>query len=414
MSKISEQFERHGDKENSKFFEDYLQKIYDEREKMGLDDLFQKMRGIVVQVAAGEAIKYLMELYLMTPYRFRVGYENATHKVYVLQVKPEFPFMFILEPKAADYFDNFTAANSLFLRAAEKPNVRYIGEIYQVKNLKETVEVLKIPGVRMQPKEVLKNQFLANENFRVSEISYFTNNVVIYTEKDLNDLDALGLGEIFGLGNDIEQLEQVNKVHEDLELHKLIRGIDHMATRVFSGAREDAILELLVMTNYYFWGSYNIDDMNSSTNISRSPGLPDELLSPAKVFTANNTPFYVGHIDKLPSPTEDFVRNFGRRMHHIAYEVIDGERPDKMKNIDYVVSKLHEENIPFLAQVIGECKDFPDLKQIFSKSSNYSFLITEYVQRCQGFAGFFTKTNVAALTAAAGEDEKLKESGVSD
>ena len=77
------------------------------------------------------------------------------------------------------------------------------------------------------------------------------------------------------------------------------------------------------------------------------------------------------------------------------------------KNIDYVVEKLISEKIPFLAQVIGECRDFPDLKQIFSKSSPHSFLITEYVQRCQGFAGFFTKTNVGYLTKAAGEDEKL-------
>jgi hypothetical protein len=64
-------------------------------------------------------------------------------------------------------------------------------------------------------------------------------------------------------------------------------------------------------------------------------------------------------------------------------------------------------DIKFLEQIIGECRDFPDLKQIFSKSSLFSVLVTEYVQRCHGFEGFFTKTNVAYLTKAAGLDEAL-------
>ena len=43
--------------------------------------------------------------------------------------------------------------------------------------------------------------------------------------------------------------------------------------------------------------------------------------------------------------------------------------------------------------------DEPNLKQIFSKHSPYSLLITEYVERCFGYEGFFTKSNVAALKA---------------
>ena len=37
-------------------------------------------------------------------------------------------------------------------------------------------------------------------------------------------------------------------------------------------------------------------------------------------------------------PTEDFVRNFGRRMHHMAYEVLDGSHSAGEKNVDYVVN----------------------------------------------------------------------------
>jgi hypothetical protein len=156
------------------------------------------------------------------------------------------------------------------------------------------------------------------------------------------------------------------------------------------------------------WGSYNIGDQNSSTNICRNTQSIPESISPAKVFTANNTPYYINHITKLPSPTENFVRRYGRRMHHIAYAVKDGfigPEEDDIKNVDYVVSQLQKCEAEFLEHVIGSCAE--GLKQIFSKPSQYSLLITEYIQRCDDFQGFFTKENVAALTEAAGYDDLI-------
>jgi len=70
--------------------------------------------------------------------------------------------------------------------------------------------------------------------------------------------------------------------------------------------------------------------------------------------------------------------------------------------------------VPFLAHIVGECKDEPDLKQIFSKHSKYSLLISEYVERCHKFKGFFTKQNVASLTEAAGKDERYEHGHVFD
>ena len=186
-----------------------------------------------------------------------------------------------------------------------------------------------------------------------------------------------------------------------------------MATRILAGEREDAILEYLTMVPYYFWGAYNITEMNSSTNVTRNPNVPDDKMSPARVFTANNTPSFVNSFESLPMPTEDFVRNFGRRMHHMAVAVIDGHVADE-KNVDYVVRQLSEMGTDFLAHVVGECKDEPNLKQIFSKSSAYSLLITEYVERCHGYEGFFTRGNVAALTEAAGAAERYEHGHVFD
>ncbi len=208
---------------------------------------------------------------------------------------------------------------------------------------------------------------------------------------------------------DLELFKKMKEVQEGLKILPYIMPIDHLATRVFCHDREHAILEYLTMSSYYLWGAYDIDDQNSSTNITRNVHQVPETRSPAKVFTSNNTPYYVNHIVKLPSPTEDFVRNYGRRMHHIAYAVVDGlygKPEDDYQNVDFVVDQLKKAEKEFLLHVIGSCKE--GLKQIFSKASKSSYLITEYIQRCNEYEGFFTKENVGALTMAAGADELVQ------
>ncbi|MHB1282120.1 MAG: VOC family protein, partial [Acidithiobacillus sp.] len=153
------------------------------------------------------------------------------------------------------------------------------------------------------------------------------------------------------------------------------------------------------------WGSYDIPDQNSSTNVTKSVHFASELQSPAKVFTAANHPYFCNHLIGKASPTEAFVRNFGPRLHHLAVAVKDGHIEDQT-NIDHVVSALRNCGQKFLLEVIGSEQE--GLKQIFSSASEHSSLIVEYVQRFGDFQGFFTKDNVADLTAAAGADEILR------
>ena len=81
---------------------------------------------------------------------------------------------------------------------------------------------------------------------------------------DIDDLDALDLGEQLGCGDDTE-LERAAALQAAHGIKDLVLGLDHMATRILAGDREDAILEYLTMVPYYFWGAYNIIEMNSST-----------------------------------------------------------------------------------------------------------------------------------------------------
>ena len=404
-----------GDKKNSEFFEEYRLKIYERRLSCGLDQLLGKMRGIVIQVETGDAQAYLQELYLMSPYRFAAAYRSETHNIYVLISAARFPRMLVIEPLSADFEDDVKRLNMVYPLARAKPNARYIGEIFHTSDKQETAKILESHNVRFEYPGDTENSLYTLDAFLFSIPSDFTYNRVAYSDADFEDYDALQLGSRFELSAaQMAKLEAQAELGRQAGIHDLLTGVDHMATRVLAGEREDAILEFLTMSNYYFWGAYSIQEMNSSTNVNRNHNVLDDKESPAKVFTANNTPSFVNSFENLPMPTEDFVRNYGRRMHHIAYEVTDGDHPSGVKNVDYVVGELGTLGVPFLAHVVGECKDDPDLKQIFSKHSKYSLLITEYVERCHKFKGFFTKQNVASLTAAAGNDERYDHGHVFD
>ena len=404
-----------GDKRNSAFFEEYRAKIYERRLSLGLDQVLGSMRGLIIHLDTGDGLAYLGELALMTPYRLQASYISATHRIFVLCSQPQFPRMLVMEPLSPSYEDDIKQLNMVYPLAQRKPNARYVGEILQTSDLKSTQELLESCNIRFHYPGETQNSFYTLPSWRFTVPSDFTHNRLGYSARDLNDPDSLELGQPFQLtGAQQARLEERAALSEQLGISKLIEGIDHMATRVLAGEREDAILEYLTLSNYYFWGAYNIEEMNSSTNVTRHPEVDDDKKSPAKVFTANNTPSFVNSFENKPMPTEDFVRNYGRRMHHIAYEVSDGDHNQDMKNVDFVVEQLRDNGVPFLAQVIGECTDQPDLKQIFSKHSPLSVLITEYVERCHGFSGFFTRENVASLTEAAGHDERYDHGHVFD
>ena len=398
-----------GDKHNSEFFDEYRIKIYERRIASGLNDLLVGLCAVVVQVQTGDAINYIKELYVMTPYRYKTSFVSKTHKIYCLVNQKNAPVYFVTEPLNPNFNDDISRVNKLYPNAREKFNARYVGEIFKTKDKNETKKILMSHNFQFHDPDITENKFYCNQHIEFTRMSDQTFNSTGYTQEDIFDIETLELGQRLILTkSELAELDTVNQFTEEQGIRPLIKGIDHLATRILAGDREDAILEFLCLSNYYFWGAYNIHDMNSSTNVNRVPH-GDDIRSPAKVFTANNTPYMVNSFKNLPMPTEDFVRNYGRRLHHIAMEIIDGDHPKGGKNIDFVISTLRDKaHIAFLAKIFGACNDEPDLQQIFSKHSALSLLITEYVTRCHGFDGFFTKENVAALTEAAGLDETIK------
>jgi hypothetical protein len=404
---LSLQFARQGDKLNSDFFEEYLVRLLEERDRSGLTDMIHEIDAIMITVDPGHSIRYIGELALMTPYHYLVTLESEDHWTHILRVDMNSPDFLVREVKDPSIQGIFRSLNEVYPIGANKPNSRYMGEILRVSDLHGVVQCQQEREFRFFSQDQIRKLQLPG-NLAISKPSPYTHNIVAYMERPQDQIRTYALG-VSTIRDDVQEVYLAAKAKQvELGIDRLILPIDHLATRVYSQNREVAILEWLSLSSYYYWGSYDITDQNSSTNVTKSTHYPNELQSPAKVFTANNTPYFVNHLNKLPSPTETFVRNYGPRLHHIAVAVADGlTKENGLENIDYVVSQIASQGRNFLLDVIGSKED--GLKQIFSSASEHSSLIIEYVQRFGDFNGFFTKHNVAKLTHAAGVEEELLE-----
>ena len=398
MTINSLKFDRHGDKENSAFFEENLIRLLEERDALGLTELIFEIDALMISVDPEHATKYIAELALMTPYHYLVTLETEQHLTHVLRIDLNSPDILLREVKDPNLRGIFRSLNEVYPIGAKKPNSRYMGEIIRVSNLHSVVKLQEQREFRFfNQDEVRKLELPGNVSF--SKPSPYTHNIIGYLERKPDELRVYALG-LSVIKPDVQAAYLGAKtLQTKIGVTDLLLPLDHLATRVYSQNREVAILEYLSLSSYYFWGAYNIKDQNSSTNVTKSVHQTPESKSPAKVFTANNTPYFINHLEHLPSPTETFVRNYGPRLHHMAISVKDGEYANQ-ENIDFVVDAIAENGKGFLLDVIGSKEQ--GLKQIFSNASEHSSLIIEYVQRYGSFDGFFTQENVAKLTEAAG------------
>jgi len=395
---------RYGDKQNSPFFEDYLVRLLEERDRVGLTGMIREIDALMITVEPGNSLAYVGELCLMTPYHYLVTLETEQHATHILRIDMQAPDILVREVRDPNTRGIFRSLNEVYPIGAHKPNSRYMGEIFRVTNAHAVVDLQKSRDVRFFNQDQIRRLELPG-NMAVVKPSPYTHNIVGYWERPEAHIRVYALG-MSSIRPDVQAAYETAKTTQDkLGLDTLLLPIDHLATRIYSQNREAAILEYLTLTSYYYWGSYDITDQNSSTNVPKRVHFDNELESPAKVFTAANHPYFVNHLLQLPSPTEAFVRNYGPRLHHLAVAVNDGKTGGKA-NIDYVVDALRDCGQNFLLDVIGSEEE--GLKQIFSSASEYSSLIIEYVQRCGDFQGFFTKGNVARLTHAAGVEEGLR------
>ncbi|SNR62254.1 hypothetical protein SAMN04488503_0429 [Humidesulfovibrio mexicanus] len=155
---------------------------------------------------------------------------------------------------------------------------------------------------------------------------------------------------------------------------------DHASVRVRARDRDDAIVEFLELTNYEFSMAVYVDNLNSITNVARLPGEPYAMVITSGLGDS---------ADGQEGPTEKFIRNYGRRIHHLAF---------RTSRIEETFAGLKAQGMEFLLELVGSPEE--GLKQTFSRPSPHTLIVNEYIQRYEGFEGFFTKSNVTLLTEA--------------
>jgi len=391
------------DKKNSAFFYEYRHKLLEERDSLGLTESIHEIDAMMLTVDPGKSIEYIAELSLMSAYCYLYTLESDSHWTHVMRADDSSPDLIVREVKHEGIRGIFRSLNEVYPVGSEKPHSRYIGEVLRVTDLQEVVKLQQKRGFSFfSESEMLRLEL--PRNFAISKPSPYTHNIVAYCQRQKGEEKHYQLGVSFINTEASEVCAQAKQRQQELGIYGLILPVDHLATRIYSQNREVAVLEWLSLSSYYYWGSLDIVDQNSTTNVTKSIHYANELHSPAKVFSANNTPYFVNHLKIFPSPTENFVRNYGPRLHHIAMGVKDGA-VHGTENIDYVVDAIREQGKSFLLDVIGSKSE--GLKQIFSSASEHSSLIIEYVQRFGDFKGYFHKDNVAELTLAAGIEEEL-------
>ncbi|MFZ0105951.1 MAG: hypothetical protein WAK92_03735, partial [Thiobacillus sp.] len=316
-------FPRTGDKQNSPQFEDYLGRLLDERDRLGLTDAIRQIDALMITVEPSHSVAYVAELCVMTPYHYLVTLETEAHYTHILRIDMSAPDILVREVKDPNVRGIFRSLNEVYPIGAVKPNSRYMGEVLRVTDPHAVVDMQKARDIRFFNQEQIRKLELPG-NMAVVKPSPYTHNIVAYWERPESDIRVYALGWS-SIRDDMQAAyEGAKATQEQLGIDEMLLPIDHLATRIYSQNREAAILEYLTLSSYYYWGSYDIADQNSSTNVTKSVHYANELESPAKVFTAANHPYFMNHL-LTESPTEAFVRNFGPRLHHIAVAVADGE-----------------------------------------------------------------------------------------
>ena len=148
MIPTSLDFPRYGDKQNSDFFEEFLVQLLEDRDRSGLTSLIRQIDALMITVEPGHSIAYVGELCLMTPYHYLVTLESESHFTHILRIDMNAPDLLVREVKDPNTRGIFRSLNEVYPIGAQKPNSRYMGEIFRVTSLHDVVELQKSRDVR--------------------------------------------------------------------------------------------------------------------------------------------------------------------------------------------------------------------------------------------------------------------------
>jgi hypothetical protein len=348
---------------SDEFLDKEVPRVLEEREELGLSGLVGGLDHVIINTEPHMQRTAVEEFLRYTGFIYTDGFEDEHFRTCVLEV-PGSPAVLIRarRPGRNPYSSYNMAPNSMHL-----PNTRMESFVFSTPDLERYRSIQSTRGVNFQEDSRLDTDSLLfcqtiPSPFHGSSIG------VVQWKGDSRSFRTRGCRKLeweFGKSSG----GYLDHIFE----------LDHTATRVHAQHRDEAIIEFMELTSYTFAFAIYVRSFNSITNVAR---LSDGDF--AMVFTSGILPDS-GEDDV--GPTEQFIRNYGTRVHHMAF---------RTEEIDATYKSLGENGLGFLLELVGSPEE--GLKQTFSESSRSTLLVNEYIQRFGGFDGFFTRENVTLLT----------------
>lgn len=341
-----------------------VEKMAAERRALGLEGLVGGLEAVVFGVDGDRLEAAVGDFLNTTGYLYGSTVEGPEFRTCVLRLPGSADFLFRTRKAGASPF----ASEPLGPKTAHMPNTRVETMVFLCHDVERFAALQKKRGVR----------FLTPEPVRTESFGFIQTEPSAYSALSYGFVQWLKGGRQYAGGQDREiawSLPKPDKAHL-----RNVGVFDHASVRVHARHRDDAIVEFLGLTNYDFSMAVYVDNLNSITNVARYPGDPYAMVITSGLAVKD---------DMEEGPTEKFIRNYGRRIHHLAF---------RTENVVETFAGLKADGMQFLVELVGGEEE--GLRQTFSKPCAPTMMVNEYIQRYAGFDGFFTKSNVTALTKA--------------
>ncbi len=334
------------------------------RRNLGLDGLVGGLETVVVNVETDRLKDAAGEFLDSTGYFFGTALEGPGASACVLRLPGSADFLLRARRSGPNPFD----AEPTGPKSAHLPHTRVETMVFLCHDLERFAAIQKARGVRFLSPDVLRTDsslFIQTEPSPHSALSYgfvqWRRGGRQYADSAVQEADWC--------------LAKPDRAHL-----RSIGVFDHASVRVHGRDRDNAIVEFLELTSYEFAMSVYVDSLNSITNVARLPGEAYAMVITSGLGAGPGA---------QSGPTEAFIENYGRRIHHLAF---------RTERIQETFAGLKASGLEFLVELVGSPEE--GLRQTFSRPLANTLLVNEYIERYQGFDGFFTKSNVTLLTKA--------------
>jgi len=342
-----------------------MPRLLDARKESGLEGLVGDLAFVIINTEKERLHPAVQELTDNTGLALAQSFDEPDFTTAVMKTPGSADFL--IRNRKSDW--NPFKHNNLHPKSEHLPNTRLETFAFEVKDIDRYIAIQRVRGVNFLQKDAIRRD---NYSFIQTIPSRYTGN-------------SLGFIQWHQAKGDYSSAEDDDIALEIVEPEapaiRKVSYLDHAATRLHAQDRDLAIMEYMELTNYNFDFAIYVKMMNSITNVARLKGAKY-----AQVFTTGISPF---KDLRSSGPTEKFVYNYGKRVHHIAFYA---------PRIEDTFQELRDRAQGFLIDLVGSPEE--GLKQTFTVGSKNTLLVNEYIHRYGDFDGFFTKSNVTQLTEA--------------